>query len=259
MSVSVAIIALNEEQNLPRTLASIAWADEIVVVDSGSTDRTGEIAKEHGARVVERQWAGFGAQKNLALSLCNSEWLLSLDADEEVSPLLAEEIRIATGLQATPAPDAYTVPRRNYFLGRPLRFGGMYPDRKLRLIRRELFVTGHARFAERPVHEDIAYAGEAGELRGDLLHHAYPTLAGYLEHLDRYSTLGAATVKPHGTLWFAAQTTLNPWLTFVYNYVVRGGFLDGRPGVLYHAYHSLYVSWKYARAWRLQREHGHPH
>jgi glycosyltransferase involved in cell wall biosynthesis len=245
MPLSVAIITLNEEANLARTLGSVAWADEIVVVDSGSADRTVEIARQFGAKVFAEPWRGFGAQKNFALQQCTGDWLLSLDADEEVSAELAAEIQRV--IASPSSAEAYSVPRRNLFLNRWLRHGGMYPDRKLRLIR-----NGAACFQERPVHEDIKFPGEVQQLRGDLIHHAYPTVAGYVEHLQRYSTLAAATVATHGALWFAAQTLLNPYATFLYNYFLRGGFLDGRAGFLYHAYHSAYVSWKYAKARQMQ-------
>lgn len=245
MSLSVAIITLNEEANLPRTLESVRWADEIVVVDSGSTDATERIAREHGAKFIPHDWPGFGAQKNFALRQCTGDWILALDADEEVSPELALEIQAVVSAPAEF--EACTMPRRNLFLGKWLRHGGMYPDRKLRLVR-----NGVAWFEERPVHEDIKFSGPTGELRGDLVHHAYPTVSEYLEHLQRYSTLAAQTVPRHGGLWFAAQTLMNPYATFAYNYFLRGGFLDGRAGFLYHACHSAYVSWKYAKARQLQ-------
>ena len=249
MSLSVAIITLNEEANLARTLASVAWTDEIVIVDSGSTDKTLDIARQFNAKIFVEPWRGFGAQKNFALRQCSGDWLLSLDADEEVSPELAAEIREVTASGESTA--AYSMPRRNLFQNKWLRHGGMYPDRKLRLIR-----NGVAWFEERPVHEDIKFDGAVGQLRGDLIHHAYPTVESYVEHLQRYSTLAAGTVPQHGALWFAAQTLLNPYATFVYNWLFRGGFLDGRPGFIYHAYHSAYVSWKYAKARQMQLAKG---
>ena len=142
MTISVAIVAMDEEANIGRTLASVRWADEIVLVDSGSTDRTCEIAREHGARVVVEPWRGYVAQKQYAIELCTKDWVLLLDADEEVSPGLAEEIRAAI---ANPnAASGYKLPRKNLFLGRWIRHGGFYPDPKLRLFRRgQGFVTGH--------------------------------------------------------------------------------------------------------------------
>ncbi|HEX6771725.1 MAG TPA: glycosyltransferase family 2 protein [Acidobacteriaceae bacterium] len=246
-TLSVAIIALNEESNLPRTLASVAWADEIVVVDSGSTDRTRAIVEEHGARLVQESWRGFAAQKNFALSLCTSEWILSLDADEAVSNELATSIQQI--ISGAPADAAYLLSRRNFFLGRWMRHGGYYPDRKLRLFRR-----GQASFHETPVHETAEFHGNVEVIDGDLLHDAYPTLASYLDHMQRYSTLGATIAASRGRtgrslFGFLRGVLLDPLATFFYNYFLRGGFLDGREGLLLHLYHSAYVSWKYAKAW----------
>jgi glycosyltransferase involved in cell wall biosynthesis len=246
-TLSVAIVTLNEEANLPRTLASVAWADEIVVVDSGSSDATRAIAQSHGARFVTESWRGFAAQKNFALSLCTSEWVLSLDADEVVSPELAASIQKI--IAAPPSHTAYALPRRNLFLGRWMRHGGYYPDPKLRL-----FPRGQGSFQETPVHETAVFAGNVETLHGDLLHDAYPTLASYLNHMQRYSTLGASIAVRRGRtgrnlLSFLNGVLLNPVATFFYNYILRAGFLDGREGLLLHLYHSAYVSWKYAKAW----------
>jgi glycosyltransferase involved in cell wall biosynthesis len=251
-TLSVAIITLNEEANLPRTLASVAWADEIVIVDSGSTDATRAIAQSYQARFVTEPWRGFAAQKNFALSLATSEWVLSLDADESVTPELAAAIQ--KSLAAPPLETAFALRRRNYFLGRWIRHGGYYPDPKLRLFPRD-----QAGFQESPVHETASFAGRIDTLDGDLLHHAYPTLAGYLEHMQRYSILGAGMAIARGRTgrsWFGFLdgVLLNPLATFVYNYVVRAGFLDGREGLLLHLYHSAYVSWKYAKAWESSRQ-----
>jgi glycosyltransferase involved in cell wall biosynthesis len=246
-TLSVAIVTLNEEANLPRTFASVAWADEIVIVDSGSTDATREIAQSYGAQFVTEPWRGFAAQKNFALSLCTSDWVLSLDADEAVSPQLAASIQKA--IAAPPSQTAYALPRRNFFLGRWIRHGGYYPDPKLRL-----FPRGQGTFQETPVHETAVFAGNVERLHGDLLHDAYPTLTSYLDHMERYSTLGAGVAVQRGrtgrTLFsFLNGVLLNPVATFFYNYILRAGFLDGREGLLLHLYHSAYVSWKYAKAW----------
>jgi glycosyltransferase involved in cell wall biosynthesis len=251
-SLSVAIITLNEEANLPRTLASVAWANEIVIIDSGSTDDTRAIAQSYGARFITEPWRGFAAQKNFAISLCTSEWVLSLDADEVVSPELAASLQEA--IAASPPHTAYAVRRRNFFLGRWMRHGGYYPDAKLRL-----FPRGEGTFQETPVHEKAAFAGKVHTIDGDLLHHAYPTLANYLDHMQRYSTLGADIAVARGRtgrglLSFLNGVLLNPLATFIYNYVLRAGFLDGREGLLLHLYHSAYVSWKYAKAWERTRQ-----
>lgn len=243
-TLSVAIITHNEAENIARTLASVTWANEVIVVDSGSDDRTVEIARACGARVLIEGWRGFAAQKNFAIAQCTCDWILSLDADEEVSTALANEIRTAL---AHPEFDGYYVSRCNFFLGRHMQYGGYYPDEKLRLFRR-----GRAEFAARSVHETIRTAGRTAQLRGDLLHHAYPTLENYLEHMNRYSSLSAEAIaaagKPVLLLW---HVILTPLATFFYNYVIRLGFLDGRRGLLLHLYHSVYVSWKYAKAWEL--------
>jgi len=247
-SLSVVLIARNEAANLPRTLESVSWAQEIIVVDSGSTDATVEIARKAGARVFEEPWKGFAAQKNSAIAHATGEWVLSLDADEEVSPQLAEEMQSL--LAGEPAFSAYRIPRLNHFLGLPLRHGGYWPDPKLRLFRK-----GAARFAERPVHETMESAGPVGQLKSQLIHHCYPTLEDYIEHMNRYSSAGAQMLVDSGRaprslpslVWNAL---LNPAATFVYNYFVRLGFLDGREGLFQHLNHSVYIHWKFVKAWQ---------
>ena len=257
--LSVAIVTFNEEQNLPRTLASVCWADEIVIVDSGSTDRTVEIARNYGAIVHQRAWPGFAAQKNYAISQCSGDWILSLDADEELSPDLQAQIR--TVLPTNPPVDAYYLRRRNLFLGRWIKRGGFYPDAKLRLFRREAAnFTQTPQFEERPVHEIIAFDGASDSLDYDIVHHAYPTLSHYIEHMDRYSNLGAEILasKNFGSpSWpaFLMHILLVPHFTFFVNYFLRFGFLDGREGLLLHLYHATYTSWKFAKAWEIVHKH----
>jgi glycosyltransferase involved in cell wall biosynthesis len=253
--LSVAIITLNEEHNLARTLASVKFADEIVVVDTDSTDRTVEIAKSFGAKIFNREWPGFAAQKNFAIQQCTGDWILSLDADEELSPELQAQLQIL--LPTNPPVDAYFVNRRNLFLNRWIKRGGYYPDPKLRLFRRAAANFTHTppRFENRPVHETIAFDGQSSNLDFDLIHHAYPTLESYLEHMDRYSTLGAQLLVAKGRtsqsiLAFYWNILIVPSLTFFWNFIFRFGFLDGREGLLLHLYHSNYVSWKSAKAWR---------
>jgi glycosyltransferase involved in cell wall biosynthesis len=258
-TLSVAIITLNEEANLARTLASVQFADEIVILDSGSTDRTLEIARSFSnTKVFSEKWKGFAAQKNAAIERCTGTWILSLDADEELSPELQTEIRIL--FSATPAADAYLLKRRNLFLNRWIRRGGYYPDPKLRLFRRHTAnFAPAARFTERPVHETIAFEGKLETLHHDLIHHAYPTIESYIDHMDRYSTLGAQIVIDKGKtsrswMGFYWNIVAVPVLTFVWNYIFRFGFLDGREGLLLHLYHSTYTSWKYSKAWQTVRK-----
>jgi glycosyltransferase involved in cell wall biosynthesis len=252
-TLSVAIITKNEEANLARTLASVRFADQIVVLDSGSTDRTVEIARAANATVYQEPWAGFAAAKNSAIAKCTGTWVLSLDADEELTAELQTEIR--TLLHSDPPADAYFIRRRNLFLGRWIKHGGFYPDPKLRLFRRASdSVITPPRFQDRPVHETIAFDGKAATLDHDLIHHAYPTLENYIEHMDRYSTLGGELLVASGKTsrsWpaFVCNVSLVPELTFLWNYVFRLGFLDGREGLLLHLYQAAYTSWKYAKAW----------
>ena len=185
MTLSVVIVTRNEEANIARTLASVCWAGERIVVDSGSTDRTIELARQHGAMIFQEAWKGYAAQKNSAIAKASGAWVLSIDADEEVSPALAENIqRVLAG--SNPSTSGYFIARRNFFLGRWIRRGGFYPDRKLRLFRR-----GKGEFVQRPVHETLRVDGETAILSGDLLHNAYPTLTAYIETMNRYSSLGA--------------------------------------------------------------------
>jgi len=255
--LSVAIVTLNEAENLPRTLASVGWAGEIVVVDSGSTDSTVEIARSFGATVIERAWPGFAAQKNFAIAQCSGDWILTLDADEELTPELQQQIRIVLG--SHPTADAFCLNRRNLFLGRWIRHGGFYPDPKLRLFRRNVAnFELTPQFEDRPVHEVIAFNGEAVTLDYDIIHHAYPTLSTYIEHMDRYSSLGAQILADKnktgfGLAGFVARIAVVPWLVFLWNYFFRLGFLDGREGLMLHLYHATYTSWKYAKAWEKGR------
>ncbi len=299
MILSVVVITHNEEANIGRTLASVQplIADgkgEIIVVDSGSTDRTVEIAKSYGAKVFIEEWKGYAAQKNSAIEKAAGDWILSLDADEEVDPPLAhetgdlfpanpptreeiiagakipgpamtrEDVREATriargcGMLAKNVPhgvmiavNGYWIPRKNEFLGRWIKHGGYWPDPKMRLFRK-----GKAQFEDRAVHEDARLTeGMAQHLKGALLHHSYPTLADYIDHMNRYSSLGAEMAVDKGRRSFSLfNIVVRPLATFIYNYFFRLGFLDGREGLLLHLYHGVYVSWKYAKAWELARK-----
>jgi glycosyltransferase involved in cell wall biosynthesis len=251
MTLSVAVVAQDEEANIGRTLASVAWADEIVLVDSGSKDRTCEIARENGARVIVEPWRGYVAQKQYAIDLCTKDWVLLLDADEEVSSGLAEEIRAAI---ADPnAASGYRLPRKNLFLGRWIKHGGFYPDPKLRLFHRgQGFVTGHDPHDRCELKPE--FPQRTRQFKHALAHHTYPNLTLYIAHMNRYSSLGAqlAVSKGHGS-FSIGNTVLRPMATFLYNYFFRLGFLDGREGLLLHCYHAVYVSWKYAKAWEISR------
>ena len=252
MSLSIALLACNEAATMRRVLESVRWADEIVLVDSGSTDGTLAIAEEFGVKIFSEPWKGYGPQMNSAIDKCSCDWIFSLDADEELTPELGAEIR--TLLAAKPKLDAWWAPRRNQVFGRWMRHGGQYPDYKLRLFRR-----GTARLREdTEPHATPKWDGPKGRLKNDLLHYQYPTLAVYLEHMNRYSSASVPLVLRKGRGYrslagFLAMGVANPLLTFMKNYFLRLGFMDGREGLLFHLYHSGYVSWKYAKAWEASR------
>jgi glycosyltransferase involved in cell wall biosynthesis len=251
MTLSVCIITLNEEANIARTLESVRTiADEIIVVDSGSTDSTVTLARQYGANVFVEPWKGFALQKNSALAKASCDWVLSLDADEEVSPELAASIHALLKAGMPPPPLAgYTMNRRNMYLKRWLKRSGYYPDPKLRLIKR-----GAAEFELRAVHEDMKMQGKLGHLNGDLIHHAYPTLESFIEHANRYSSLGAQMEAEKGPVSFSViNIVLRPMVRFLYSYFFRLGFLDGREGLLVLMTHASYVSWKYAKAWEMSK------
>jgi len=260
--LSVAIITLNEEANLARTLASVRFADEVIVVDSGSTDRTLEIAESFGAKIFTEPWKGFARQKNSGIEKCGGTWVLSLDADEELTAELQSEISqmLLDDSEILPQVDGYRLRLRHVFLGRWMRHGGYYPDFKLRLFRR-VTEAGAACFTDRPVHESVQIGGRVETMKNDFLHHGYPDLNIYLEHMNRYSSLGGEIVAMKGKVsrsWvaFCWNVVLVPVLTFVWNFGFRLGFLDGREGLLLHLYHSAYISWKYAKAWQIGRHAG---
>jgi glycosyltransferase involved in cell wall biosynthesis len=248
VAISVVLITHNEEENLPRTLASVLplarhGGGEIIVVDSGSTDRTVEIARRYGARIFIEPWKGFADQKNSAMEKASMDWVLQLDADEVLEAELAEEI--LSTLANSSAYAGFWIPRKNFFLGRWIKHGGFYPDPKLRLIRR-----GAGRFEEYGAHPTMRVAEPTGRFSHALLHHAYPTLREYIDHMNRYSSLGAqvAVARGHGR-FSVSNIVFRPLLTFLYNYVIRLGFMDGPEGLLLHLYHAGYVSWKYGKAW----------
>jgi glycosyltransferase involved in cell wall biosynthesis len=252
VKISIALITLNEEVNLPRTLESVKplvrdGQGEIIIVDSGSTDRTLDIARSFGAKIFSESWKGFAAQKNSAMEKASGDWVLQLDADEMLEAELTLELDHA--LEQSGNLVGYWIPRKNYFLGRWIKHGGFYPDPKLRLIRR-----GAGKFEEYGAHPTIKVEGATGRLKHALIHNAYPDLSGYIDDMNSYSSSGAQVVVAQGHRGFnLLNIVVRPKLTFVYNYIFRLGFLDGREGFLLHMYHAVYVSWKYAKAWELSR------
>jgi len=245
------MIAHNEEAYIGLALASVKdLADEIIVVDSGSTDRTVAIAKDHGAKVFIEEWKGFGPQKNSALAKASGDWILYLDADEELSPELASSIKTLLKTSRSIPFDGYMMARRNIYLNRWIKHSGYYPDRKLRLIKR-----GAAEFELSPFHEELVMTGKKGGLPGDIIHYAYASFEEFIEHANRYSSLGAEMVTEKRRARFSlADIVLRPLVTFVYRYFFRLGFLDGREGLIVQMQYAAYVSWKYAKAWEISRK-----
>ena len=243
--VSATIITKNEAADIGDALASVAWADEIVVVDSESTDDTVAIARRHTDRVVVRPWPGYAAQKNYAASIAANDWILSLDADERVTPALAEEIRSVLSQTAQNA--AFRIPRVTWHLGRWIRSTDWYPDYQTRLYDRR-----RATWTGRYVHESVTAAGPTGRLHGELQHYAYRDIADHLETIDRYTTSAARQMHEDGRHAGLMQLLGHPPLAFLRNYIARRGILDGAPGLIVSALNSYYVFLKFAKLWELE-------
>lgn len=243
--LSVTLITLNAAAQLEACLKSVAFADEIVVVDSGSSDDTVALARRYGARVIHRDWLGFGAQKQFAVTQAAHDWVLCLDADERVSPELQASIE---AVLVAPDRCAYRFPRCNRFLGRYLRHGEGYPDWSLRLFDRR-----HGHWSDDAVHEKVVVTGEVGTLPGDLLHESAETLATYLAKQNRYTSLAAEEAVGRGRRANAAKIVLSPLLRFIKFYLLRGGFLDGLPGLVHVSIGCFNSFSKYAKMLELQR------
>jgi (heptosyl)LPS beta-1,4-glucosyltransferase len=244
--VSVTIITRNEAGHIAAALETVSWADEIVLIDAQSTDETVTIARRFTDRVIVRDWPGYSAQKNHAAELAGHDWILSLDADERVSPALASEIRNV--LREAPIAGGYRMPRVSHYLGRWLRSTDWYPDYQLRLYNRRV-----ARWEGRHVHESVRVDGSTGTLRGELLHYPYRDISHHLQTIDRYSTLAAQQFHEAGRRASVADLAIRPPLAFLRNYLVRRGFRDGGPGLLVSLLNSYYVLMKFAKLWELGR------
>ena len=243
--LSVTVITKNEAADIEAALQSVAWADEIVVVDSGSTDDTVAIARRYTDRVVPRDWPGYPAQKNHAASIASHDWILSLDADERVTPELARAIQAL--MAAGPAEAGYKIPRVTWHLGRWIRTTDWYPDHQLRLYDRRA-----ARWTGRHVHESVSVDGRTGLLHGELQHFAYRDIADHLETIDRYTTYAARQMQEDGRQAGWVQLIGHPPLAFLRNYLAHGGIRDGIPGLIVSALNAYYVFLKFAKLWELQ-------
>ncbi len=244
--LTVTVITRNEAADIADALRSVTWADEIIVVDAQSADSTVAIAHQFTDRVIVRDWPGYVAQKNYAASVARNDWILSLDADERVTPELAEEIKQALERQNSRVV-GYRIPRVTWYLGRWIRTTDWYPDHQLRLYdRRSGTWTG------RYVHESLATTGAVGELKGELQHYAYRNIAEHLETIDRYTSDAARQMDESGRRAGLAQIAAHPPLAFLRNYVLKRGFSQGSVGFLVSALNSYYVFLKFAKLWELQ-------
>ena len=244
--VSVTIITLNEIANIDACLDSVAWADDVLVVDSGSRDGTVDRVKARGVRLVEREWPGYVAQKNFAAQQAAHDWILSVDADERVTPALAAEIRSVLGSE--PAAAGFRVPRVTWHLGRWIRTTDWYPDYQLRLYDRR-----RAAWPPRLVHESVRADGPIAYLRSELQHYAYRDIAHHHEVMNRYTTLAARQMHEQGRRAGVLDLTLHPPAAFLRNYILKRGFTDGLPGFVISAMNAHYVFLKFAKLWELGR------
>jgi glycosyltransferase involved in cell wall biosynthesis len=244
--ISVLLPTFNCAKTVRATLESVKWADEILVVDSHSTDDTLDICQEYGARILQREYVNSANQKNWALPQCRHGWVLQIDSDEVLSPELREEIEKAA---ATAGPDvhAFRMPRRNHMHGRWVRYGGVYPDYQIRFVRRD-----SARWREREVHAHIVVPGTVGTLRHDLLHYDIPFIAKPLRNLDRYTRYEADELKKNGKRFRWHQLVLRPCGAFLHRYLWLQGFRDGWRGLIICAYWSMYVFMTRAKLWEME-------
>jgi glycosyltransferase involved in cell wall biosynthesis len=244
-TISAVIICKNEEENLRDCLESVKWADEIVVVDSGSTDATLDIAREYTDKVIHHDWEGYGPQKQFAMEQATCDWLLNVDADERVTLELVDEIK-ALMAQQSPKCNGYTVPRRTFYLGRWITRGGWYPDRKMRLVR-----SGFGSWGDTAIHENLTVDGPIGNLKGDLLHFTYKDMADHLQVINEFTTLSAQKMYDEGKRHSLLNILTNPPWKFFRMYLLKLGFLDGIPGFLIATLGSYYVFLKYAKLWQM--------
>ncbi len=246
VKLTVTVITKDERRHIAAALASVAWADETIVVDAESADDTAALARPLATRVEVRAWPGYGAQKNYAASLASNDWILSLDADERVTPELAAEIRAL--LEGTPAAKGYRIPRVTWHLGRWIRSTDWYPDAQLRLYDRRA-----AQWDDRRVHEALHLEGAPGQLRHELRHYAYRDISHHLATIDRYTTLAAEQWRAEGRRAGVLDLLLHPPFAFLRNYILRRGIGDGAAGLIVSVLNSYYVFLKFAKLRELQQ------
>lgn len=243
--LSVIVITYNEEDNIARCLESVKWADEIVVVDDFSEDKTVEICHRYTDKIFQRTWNGYGEQKNFAIEKCQGDWVLSIDADEAVTPQLKEEILKVTNRDPARRENGFYIPFRLYFLGKFLRFGGCRREEHLRLFRRD-----RGKFNINVIHEKLLVKGDIGQLAFPINHYSYDSLKEYFSKLNHYTSLAAFSLKGNGKKFRFWHLAL-PLLVFVKKYFLQLGFFDGWAGLVWAGLSSLYVFVKYLKLWEL--------
>jgi len=239
--LSVVIITYNEEDNIDRCLESVKWADEIIIVDNFSTDRTLDIARRYTDQIFQRKWDGFGSQKNYAISKATNNWILAIDADERITPELAGEIRVLFRAGELPMA-AYELPYKVFFGDQWVRHGGWYPEYHIRL-----FCKDKGRFKERLVHEGVEVSGPVGRLRHFVEHYTYRSISDFIQRIDRYSTLSAEAYYKEGRKVGWVETAFRAWFTFVQMYILKRGFLDGGVGFQLAVLYACSTFVKYAK------------
>lgn len=249
--LSVTVITKNEAAHISEALASVRWADELIVVDSESTDDTVALARRFTDRVIVRAWPGYGDQKNFAASVARNDWILSLDADERVTPALAQEIQ--STLSSEPEHKAYRMPRVTWHLGRWIRTTDWYPDDQLRLYDRR-----SGQWTGQYVHEAVTVSGSIGRLRGELEHFPYRNISDHLDTIDRYTNYAAKQMAENGRRAGFLQLAGHPPLAFLRNYIARGGIKDGVPGLIISSLNAYYVFLKFAKLRELQTKNPEP-
>ncbi len=245
-SVSVVIITLNEENNIERCLQSVTWADEIIVLDTGSSDRTIELCHQFKCKVISSEWLGFGKTKQKAVSSASHDWILSLDADEVITPVLASEI--SSLYDSDPPYQGYRIRRRSFYLGKPIRFCGWQKDKPLRLFNKR-----SGSFNTKPVHESVTINGRTGLLREYMLHYTYPDRATHFRKMRLYAELGAQMLRERGKRSSFCEAWLRGILKFLKMYVWGLGFLDGKAGLNLCLHSAWGVYYKYRLVWEKSR------
>ncbi len=247
-TVGSAVVSFNEEKNLQPCLESAKWMDEIVVVDSFSTDRTIDIARKYTDKIFQRPWRGFGDQKNYAMDQVSTDWIFILDSDERISVELRAEIETVLSARSTDGPVAYYVPRHNYYFGSLVLHAGCYPDYQLRLFRRGI---GHLDDAE--PHNKFIFTGDSAYLSCPLIHHTRPTLQNYLEKFSNFTTMAAQDRAKTKGYVRSTDLLFRPVFTFLKYFLVRQGYRDGMSGFLVSALASMYTFVKYAKVWHMKQ------